>query len=143
MRSSLLLFYFVVLLIGCKSNKLSDSSTKLEGNKFEEVATKKLGEGLTYYKNDSKTYVLCVHEVPGTNLQPRNSLSFVVIRLKDDKIVLQQNISGGKVNWFSDREIEVFRTPGIVRPDESRDDYTTLYNVITGASYSKKGKETN
>lgn len=130
-----------LFLISC-GTKVSKSTDDNSSN-YEKVAVEKLGANLTYSMNDSKTFVLCMNDVKGTAQQPRNTISFVVIKLSDNSVVLEQKFDGGTVGWYSDTEVEVFRTPGMIRKDQTRDDFTTLYNVSKGTSYPKKGKQTN
>jgi hypothetical protein len=131
----------MLLFFGCTS--INATKTTGQSSHFKDMAIMKLGENPTYKMNGSKTYVLCIKDVKGTAQQPRNSLSFIVIKLDDNNIALEQKFEGGTVGWYSDHEVEVFRTPGIVQKDQSQDDFTTIYNVVTGKSYPKKGKELN
>lgn len=143
MRQAIISIAFLVLLSACGGTKISNTSGQETKQTFQEMATKKLGTDVTYTMNDSKSYVLCVKEVKGTPQQPRNSISFVVIKLSDNAVVLEQKFEGGTVGWYSDKEVEAFRTPGTMRDDQTQDDYTTLYNVVKGTSYPKKGKKQN
>ncbi len=108
---------------------------------YKSVATKKLGEDVNYVLNDSKTYVLCTYEVAGSSQQPRNSLNYLVIKIKDNSIVMENRVDGGTVSWYDDNEIEVYLTPGMVRKDQTADDFKTLYNVVTGESRSRINSE--
>lgn len=130
----------VLLLASCGASK-KGNSTQVNGNKYIELASEKLGDKVIYKMNESKTYVLCISEIKGTVHQPRNTLSYMVINIKDNDVALEDKIDGGTVKWSGDGEIEVFRTPGIMRDDQTRDDFITLYNIETGKSYPKKNRE--
>jgi len=137
----ILIAYFTAS--GCASSKVSSVDTKDVSN-YEKLAISTLAsENVTHTMNSNKTYVLSTNEVKGTLEQPRNSLSFVVIKINENKVVLEQKIEGGNVNWLNYTEIEVFRTPGIMRDDQTRDDFITIYNVETGLSYPKNKKMTH
>lgn len=134
---------FILILLfaaGCATVKTTTTSDQTP--EYQKVAFSLLGEDLTYTMNEPQSYVLCVKEMPGTSQQPRNSISFVVIDLSNNQMVIKQKLTGGTVGWYSDYEIEVFQTPGMVRHDQSKDDFTTIYNVTKGTSYPKKGKQT-
>ncbi len=136
---------FIVLgvtVISCGSAKLS-ASTPDSTETYKKVVVNKLGEGVLYIANKSNSYVLCIKETKGSSLQPRNNINYLVIKLSDNTIALENKVDGGTVNWFSETEIEVYRTPGIMRDDQTRDDFITLYNVETGKSYPKNLKQTH
>ena len=137
----LLVFFVLTYITSCASSSTSTSSQG-EGE-YKEVATKALGDNVEYKLNDSKTFVLCVNEVSGTVKQPRNSLSYLVINLKDNSISLENKVDGGTVSWYKDNLLQVYLTPGTMRDDQTRDDFITLYNVETGKSFPKNKSETH
>ena len=130
----------VLLVVSCGSSKTSQSFQEAE-EKYKELATAQLGEDVSYIFNDAKTYVLCTSEVEGTVKQPRNMLSYMVIKISDNTSVLDNKTDGATVKWSSDTEIEVYITPGIMRDDQTNDDYTTIYNVESGKSRKKASTE--
>lgn len=137
----LIIYTFLVLFItSCGVSKVSNSSQKFDDN-YKKIATEKLEGDIIYAMNEANTYVLCVNEIKGTPEQPRNTISFVVINMIDNSVALENKIEGGTVKWSGNLIIEIFRTPGIMRDDQSRDDFVTLYNVETGKSYPKKNVE--
>lgn len=133
-----ILFLFIV---GCATVKTSTTTDKRPA--YEKVAEDLIGEDLTYTKNGPETYVLCVKEIPGTTEKPRNSISFVIINMSNNQMVMKQKFTGGTVGWYSDYEIEVFHMPGIIQEGQTNDDYTTIYNITKGTSYPKKGVKLN
>lgn len=137
----LIIYTFLVLFItSCGVSKVSNSSQKFDDN-YKKIATEKLEGDIIYAMNEANTYVLCVNEIKGTPEQPRNTISFVVINMIDNSVALENKIEGGTVKWSGNLIIEIFRTPGIMRDDQSRDDFVTIYNVETGKSYPKKNVE--
>ena len=129
------IFCFDLLLMieaGCKSTE--KATTNQETKAYLEPAAK-LGDGVKYSFNKDRSYVLA-QSTPDINGQ-NTSFSFFVFDMKAEKIVLEQTIDSGFVQWLSDNEIEVFLTPGVMRNDQSRDEFTTVYNVATGASQPK------
>jgi len=130
------------VVISCSSSKPSVNTIDTNET-YKELVTNKLGEDVLYIANKTNAYMLCIKETEGSSLQPRNRVSYLVVEINTSGIVLEDKIEGGSVSWASKNEIEVFRTPGIVRKDQSRDDFITLYNVETGKSYPKKDKQTH
>lgn len=140
MKKSIIYIFLVLFITSCGASKVSNSAQESDAN-YKVIATEKLRGEITYTMNEVKSHVLCVSEIKGTPKQPRNTLSYLVIKIKDNSTALENKIEGGTVNWYDNTEIEVYRTPGIMRDDQSRDDFVTLYNVETGKSYPKKNVE--
>lgn len=131
----------LLLITACATVKTSTTSDKRPA--YKTVAEDLIGEDLTYTMNASESYVLCVKDIPGTTEKPRNSISFVVINVSNNQMVMKQKFTGGTVGWYSNYEIEVFHMPGIIQEGQTRDDYTTVYNITKGTSYPKKGIKLN
>jgi len=142
-RLSPYLVILVFLLPSCGALKTSNL-TQVDESKYRRLAMEKLGEeDVTFTINGADTYVLCTSEVKGTVQQPRNNINYLVINLSDNTIVLENRVNGGTVSWYNEKIIQVYLTPGVIRKDQTRDDFITLYNVETGKSYPKNLKQTH
>lgn len=128
--------------VSCRSTQ-NANSIKSEGNEYEQLAKNKLGEDVTFISNEDNSFVLCIAETKGTTKQPRNSIKYVVIKTSSNTISFENTVNGGSVKWYNQKMIQVYLTPGIMRKDQTRDDFITLYNVETGKSYPKNQKETH
>lgn len=118
MRISHWLFFCLVLLVACKS------TTSIKSNAVADIVTDKLGELYDSYPNETGEYVLCVQSnSQGTN----NTLRFVVVDVKQEKIVLEKVFRPGYVKWYDDSQIELSDQPGIVRES---DDLSKFIKVI-------------
>lgn len=127
-RSYWILMISMCFLMSCSVT--SKTKAVQESTAYITVAKEKLGDEVKFAFNKDRSYVLCQTE-PADN--PDNpSFSFLVFSMEDEKVVLEQNVRSGSVKWLSDMEIEVFSTPGFMRNDQSRDDFTQVYNVATG-----------
>ncbi|MCE7996709.1 MAG: hypothetical protein HEP71_32415 [Roseivirga sp.] len=132
-RSYWALMLSMCFLVSCsvaqKTQAVSESTAYLA------VAKEKLGDKVKFDFNEDRSYVLCQSEIPATSNS--KSFGFIVFDMKNEKVVLEQNVSSGFVQWLSNLEIEVFTTPGFMRNDQSRDDFTQVYHVISGKSTPK------
>jgi len=142
MKKTSVYIIIALFITSCGASKNNSAAQNDKGN-YKKLAVEKLGESITYSMNEAESYVLCMSEVKGTVKQPRNQISYVIIRVDNNRISLEDKIDGGTVRWYNEKMIEVFRTPGIMRGDQTRDDFITLYNVETGNSYPKNLKETH
>jgi hypothetical protein len=128
--------YWLILLsffTSCTAAKKTQPAT--DSTAYVEIARQKLGENVKFDFNKDKTYMLCQAQ-PGS--EPDNpSFSFFVYSMDEEKVVLEQQVRSGSVQWLSNLEIEVFTTPGFMRNDQSRDEFTQVYHVVTGKSTPK------
>ncbi len=140
MRKIVLYIALVILMTNCKTSKIS-ANTPSSTESYKELVTGKLGNDVLYLTNKTNSHVLCIHETKGTSQQPRNKTSFLVVKIDTNSIVFEDYVENSTVGWASKYEVEVFKIPGMVRKDQSRDDFVTIYNVESGKSYPKKNTE--
>lgn len=132
-RSSWILMLGICLLMGCSVTNKTKAVN--ESTAYLTVAKEKLGDEVNFAFNKDRSYVLCQTE-PSPN--PDNpSFRFLVFSMKDEKVVMEQSVRSGFVKWLSGMEIEIFSTPGFMRNDQSRDEFTQVYHVVTGNSIPK------
>ena len=131
MKSVLILALFS-LLIGCKSAE-KKQNTGVETTAYQALA-QKWGEGVKYDFNKDRSYVLAQSELSD---KTGTSFSYFVFDMKAEKTTLQGTIESGYIKWLTDLEVEIFRTPGKMAPNTTRDDYTEVVNVQTGKSTPK------
>lgn len=129
---------FACLLIiaslgACKSSEKQKATE--ESTTYIALAEKMMGTEVAYAFNSDRSYVLAQTDL--SKNMDQKSFSFFVFEMKTEKVVLEKNVESGYVKWLSPTEVEVFRTPGKMRSDQTRDDYTEVYNVKTGDTTSK------
>lgn len=133
MNNVIYVFVFFIF-ISCNSSKKS-SSGKIET--YEEVAISKLGERISYVLNETESYVLCINEVEGTNLKPRNLITYLVVDVKTSDIVYESKLSGGSVKWFDDIHIEERIISGILKDSDLPNETGKVINIITSEVKAK------
>lgn len=126
----------ILLMISCQSIS-KFPGTKDQQNAYTILAKEKLGDDVIYTPNKSQSYVLCVKETKGNNRQPSSIIKFFVYDLEEAKIIYEENLSAGYVKWYNDNQIEMYSTPGVMVEGTTRNDYTTIYNVISRKSVKK------
>lgn len=132
-RSYWLLMLSACLLASCSVTKKTKAVS--ESTAYITLAKEKIGDKVKYDFNEDRSYVLCQGEPAGG--PDNSSFGFFVFSMKEEKVVLEKTVSSGFVQWLSSREIEVFTTPGFMRNDQSRDEFTQVYDVITGKATAK------
>lgn len=131
-----ILFLVVTLFAACSAPKSAQNSAP-DQSTFIEIAEEQLGASAQCLKNNSESMVLCISEEDSHSMQPRKTISFMVIKLDDSSVLYESSVDGGSVKWFDDQRLEIFNTPGYVRQDQSKDDFTTIYDVLSGVSKPK------
>lgn len=104
---------------------------------YKNIATEKLGGPPVFLMNSSSTYVLCKVEEKGTSLEPRNSIRYMVINIKNSDEIINRSLDGGSVKWNSEYEIAETIIPGNMRQGETQADYTKVFDVRTGEQVAK------
>lgn len=128
----------VLTLYGCASSKVDKNSmTATMEDAYKKIATEKFGTNVQFVKSPGERFVMCVHDIKGTVKQPRNSLKYFVFDTKENKVVHEENLGSGTVDWFNETKVERFKTPGMIQKDQTMDDITTLYDVISKTSVTK------
>jgi hypothetical protein len=82
---------------------------------YQQVAEARLGKGVRYTLNQAGTMVLGLQVEPGTRPAHLNTNRLVVIRLKDNSLLYEDQIANARVTWCNDTQLQVFPYPGTVQ----------------------------
>jgi hypothetical protein len=88
---------------------------------IKEVAESKLGSPCEFIYNESKSYILSYSSQSNDLVE---KTKFLVIRVSDAEIIQSGDFRPGYIKWVSENTIEYLDAPGIIRPDETLDQYT-------------------
>lgn len=133
MKPFLLLALFT-LMIGCKSAEQKQNAV-VESTAYKTLA-EKWGDAVKYDFNKDRSYVLA-QSTPSAK-SGSTGFSYFVFDMKTEKATLKGTVESGFIKWLSEKEVEIFRTPGKMAPNTTRDDYTEVVNVETGKSTPKR-----
>jgi len=119
-------FWSTLLFSQCKNAKTANDSSST----YQKVALDFLGEGYTSEANATRSMMLCsiVTQLPK---HAGVGVKFLVYDQDNQTVVYKDSIDKGTVSWFSDTELALFYTPGMMRVQQTRDDYTFIYNLNT------------
>ena len=112
----------VFILFHCKNAE----QTQTDG--FKVLAVQKLGSDVEYTPNEDNSKMLCYVKKKGVN-NSGYGVSFFVYDIKQKKVIYEDEIDRGTVSWHTEQELALFYTPGIMRNDQTRDDFTYIYNL--------------
>lgn len=127
-----LLIGLLCFSFSCKNAK--DSTAKTID--IKSIINTALSENASCLENSDGSKVLC--QVSQKN-KPNHGygVTFIVVSKKNGEIIVKDSVDKGTVAWFSDNELSLFYTPGIMRENDSRDNYTFIYNLDTKSKTKK------
>lgn len=121
MTTSLLVIF---MLVQCKNAEQN------QADGYKALAEQQLGADVEYIPNGDSSFILCFTKQKDES-NSGYGVSFLVFDAKEMKMVYEEEIGRGTVSWHSDNELALFYTPGIMRNDQTRDDFTYIYHVGT------------
>ena len=125
----------LLLLSGaCKpaDTSVSNADTSMTSTSdYRKLAESLLGSKVKYALNEAKTLVLCATSEAVVAPAHTNSLRFLVIALKDNRIVYQDQMANAEVTWYNNTQLKIYTYPGTVqvKPNQSKNYY--LYDIET------------
>lgn len=115
-RHSLTLFTLsgsILLLLNCRATENNSGGA----NALNSTVKAKLKEPYEISYNKSQTYALCQQARTADHMERR--FNFIVVRLSDNKIIVEGSFRMGYVQWIDDDSIEVLNSSSpAVRDDE-------------------------
>lgn len=127
---TILLLSFI--LINCRNTK--EASESKEG--FKTLALEKLGEKAEFKPNEDNSMVLCYKKIESPKLGAP-SVAFFVYDNKSKSVIYEDKIDRGSVSWYDNTKLDLYYTPGIMREDQSRNDFIQVYDLITKEKVTK------
>lgn len=128
MRIFLLLF--LMGFASCKSQKKSPESKSAS---VKAIALEKLGSSssTSHEMDSSETLILYKNYSEKSSVEQNTGVRFLVIDTNTKKVIAEQNIGRGTVEWYRDKVLIIRLMPGIIKDGETMDDYAYLLDPIT------------
>lgn len=138
----LMLFALFTLSFKCssseESSKIKDSNdTKTENietvDEYVKLAKERFNDNYSIQMNSDKSYVLCfTKSLDGKEQAP---LKYFLYDLNNEKIIFEDAVGPGSVQWINDYQIQVSVIPGIIKGEEN------FEGNISGYIYDTKKKK--
>jgi hypothetical protein len=116
---------FIATLCCCKAAGISSS----DQSSLQQIVESELGANAKIEKNNTSNFALA-HE------SKDKTVSFIVVRLTDLKIVVKEKIQGS-VTWDKAMSIKVTTIPGIVKANAKPEDNVRIIDLNNFAIQSK------
>lgn len=117
-KSLLLLFIIQIIFAGCNISKKNTSQQKMPAKeavkKLETLAKQKYGDNSNFDYNSTKEFVVCFMKTPKSVKNPHNQLRFFIYDFNEEKIIHENAIADGKIQWHSTYAVKVDITPQIL-----------------------------
>lgn len=120
------LFISIFFLVGCAPSQKSFTEKEIN---LKKLSIEKFGTMFHLIYNGEKSYSLAVKQERAAALNPNPLLQFFVFDMREEKIVFEDNLAGGKINWKTNDQVEVIVTPEIVSTDENNKIHGYIYDV--------------
>lgn len=132
MKSFILLLLTTVFFLSCCASSKNSSPEKTTPA-YETLAGQKYKSTVQYLFNAGRNYVLCVHRDRPAAAKAGGTLAFFVYDLKKERLIFEDSLTDGHVNWIDEHQIQVTNIPGIVRVDEfPKETRGYVFDVTTG-----------
>ncbi len=119
----------IILQAACSSAHVQKTllNKKLE---YEKLAEEKYKSNYKFLFNKDSMFVLCVKQFKSTPQFPQYRINFFIFDKNKNKILFEDSISDGKVNWINNFQVKIVRHLGIVSGDEPNNNSRILiYDV--------------
>lgn len=114
------------IFILCHCKNVEQNQTDV----YKTLATQKFGPEVEYIPNEEGSMVLCLKKQKDES-NAGYGVAFLVFDTKQKMIIYEEEIGKGSVTWHSNQELALFYTPGIMRSDQTRDDFTYIYHLTS------------
>ena len=128
-------FILITILINACCGSKESAKIQISGD-YKKIAESKLGDNYKIIFNSDSTYLTAyqLNKNPNENIQP--TLKFFVYDLFEEKILFEDNLPNGKVEWINDHQVKVSTTPGIVSGKEEKN--KSLFGYTYDVNLKKK-----
>ncbi len=117
----------IITIDGCKSSR-SQPTSEVTQQSLDALASEKYGAKAKIFFNKSKSHALVYREKVTTN-DPLASIHFFVFDQENAKIILEDFVQRGTVEWSSESIIKVTKIPGVYNADNPTKGYSFDINT--------------
>jgi hypothetical protein len=86
-------------------------------------------DGITVQYNEMSDFVLAFSKKDTNNIPGTEVLKYIILRVKDNKIIREDAVPGGSIKWIDTYHVEVVEPPGMPEAGTDLRDYTFKYSV--------------
>lgn len=128
-------FILITILINACCGSKESAKIQISGD-YKKIAGSKLGDNYKIIFNSDSTYLTAYQLNKNSNENIPPALKFFVYDLSAEKILFEDNLPNGKVEWINDHQVKVSTTPGIVSGKEEKN--KSLFGYTYDVNLKKK-----
>lgn len=128
-------FILITILINACCGSKESAKIQISGD-YKKIAESKLGDNYKIIFNSDSTYLTAYQLNKNSNENILPALKFFVYDLSEEKILFEDNLPNGKVEWINDHQVKVSTTPGIVSGKEEKN--KSLFGYTYDVNLKKK-----
>ncbi len=131
MMQKIAAFILITILINACCASETTSVTKGTFQAYKNFAESKLGGSCKIILNSDSAYYAAYSSGKSSEAGSEAPLKFFIYDTKEEKILLEDNLPNGEIEWINENQLKVSTTPGIVsgRDDKNKHAFGYVYDV--------------
>ena len=119
----------ILLLIfwSCSGSRYTTSSNIKANSGYKKFSEEKIKSGYSIIYNSDSSFVLFQKPLNTEIRHTQNSISFFIYDLNKDKIIYEESIQDGNIEWQNDHLVKIVNRHGIVSLEKNASNYTIQY----------------
>jgi uncharacterized ubiquitin-like protein YukD len=127
MKYNCLPVIFLLIFWNCSGSRYTISNNIKTNKEYKTFAEDKIKSGYNIgYNSDSSfaIYQKAINTEPG---HPQNSISFFIYDLNKDKIIYEESVQDGNIEWQNDHLVKIVNRHGIVSQEMKTSNFQIRY----------------
>jgi hypothetical protein len=133
---------FFLLINGCCGSEETSGEVYQNQPSYKKIAEEKFNKDYRVTFNSDSTYLIVHYLPPNVTKESDSPLKFFVYDSKNKKVMFQDNLANGKVEWLNKHQLRVTTVPEIVKgkDEENKEMFGYIYDVISMSKLSKENR---
>ena len=131
---------FLIILISSCSSKETSGEMQDNTPPYKKIAEEKFDKDYRVIFNNDSTYLIVYYLPKNVNKTLIPPLKFFVYDTNNKKVIFQDNLTNGKVEWINDHQFQVSTIPEIVtgNDEDNKKLFGYIYDVHTKRKLSNE-----
>ena len=119
----------IIFLIFCNcSSSRYVSSNNIKTNKgYQVFEEEKIKSGYNLIYNSDSSFVIYQKSSYNESRRPQRTIDFLIYDLIKDKVIYEENIQDGSIDWLNDHVVKIVNRHGIVSQEKNASNFQIQY----------------
>ncbi len=133
LRNIFLFISLFLFLNACSSSKEGREEHQPELPIYKKIAEEKFNKDYKVESNSDSTYLIIYYSTKNKITELATPLKFFVYNTKSKKVIFQDNLANGHVEWINNYQLKVSTIPEIIKgnKEENKQMFGYIYDVVT------------